>query len=70
MPHQVMVTTVTGTVSETEETGRLTAKDPKHEDFGAVMSGNAYILGVGDEVADMPYRQAVNARDLHHRQNA
>ena len=58
-----VVTTVTGTVSETEETGRIKAMDPEHEDFGAVETGTIYILGQNN-AADTPYSQVVEARDL------
>ena len=61
-----VVTTVTGTVSETEETGRITAKDPKHEGFGAV-TGAAFVPAMPDETpaeAAVPYKQEVAARDL------
>ena len=58
-----VVTTVTGTVSETEETGRIKTKDPKRGNFGGVATGNIYALGA-DDAADTPYKQSVEARDL------
>ena len=36
-----VVTTAIGTDSQTEETGRIKTKDPKHEAFGAVV-GNVF----------------------------
>ena len=62
-----VVTTATGTTSQTVETGRIKTKDPKHEDFGVVVTGNVHragvdlILGTADDVA---YKQAVAARDI------
>ena len=63
-----VVTTATGTTSQTVETGRVKNKDPKREGFGAV-TGSAYVPAVAATenaaaTAAVAYKQGVMARDI------
>ena len=58
-----VVTTAIGTASQTEETGRIMAKDPKRMAFGEVAPGMMFGPVMAPAV-DTAYEQQVAARDL------